>query len=132
MASIFTKIIQGEIPCYEILRNENCIAFLDINPLQKGHTLVVPTLEVDKFFDLPIDVINHCMATAHLVAKALEKSFVCDRIGMTVIGLEVPHAHIHLIPINQMNDMNFHQPKLLLTGDEFQEIANSVRQHLSV
>lgn len=130
MASIFTKIINGEIPCYKIAEDENYFAFLDINPLQKGHTLVVPKLEVDRYFDLDENTLAGMSVFSKRVAKAIKLAFPCDRIGMTVIGLEVPHAHIHLIPINSLRDMDFSQAKLVLTAEEMQSIAKLIQQHL--
>ncbi len=129
MASIFTKIINGEIPCYKIAEDENYFAFLDINPLQKGHTLVVPKLEVDRYFDLEENTLAGLTVFSKRVAKAIKLAFPCDRIGMTVIGLEVPHAHIHLIPINRLLDMDFRQPKLALTKVEMQDIAQKIQLH---
>ena len=125
--TIFSKIIAGEIPCYKIAEDENFFAFLDIRPLTKGHTLVVPKTEVDYIFDLEDNTIAPMMVFAKKVAKAIEKSVSCVRIGVTVIGLEVPHAHIHLIPINRESDMNFHNPKLQLTAEEMLEIAEKIR-----
>lgn len=105
--SIFTRIVKGEIPSYKIAEDEHYFAFLDINPNAKGHTLVIPKLEVDKIFDLDIDTYNGLMNFAYRVAKAIEKTVPCNRVGMSVVGLEVPHVHVHLIPINQMSDMQF-------------------------
>lgn len=130
MASIFTKIINGEIPCYKIAENDDFIAFLDINPNAKGHTLCVPKQEVDKLFDLDDDLYLKLMSFSKKIAKALEKTIPCNRVGMAVIGLEVPHVHVHLIPINQMEEMTFHQ-KVKLTDAEFKEIAQKVREALS-
>ena len=123
MASIFTKIIEGEIPCYKVAENDQFLAFLDIQPLQKGHTLVVPKKEVDEFFDLDDKTMADMMLFAKSVATKIKANFDCNRVGMTVIGLEVPHAHIHLIPINEEPDMNFHSPKLSLSSDEMKSIA---------
>lgn len=123
MASIFTKIIEGEIPCYKVAENDQFLAFLDIQPLQKGHTLVVPKKEVDEFFDLDDQTMADMMLFAKSVATKIKANFDCNRVGMTVIGLEVPHAHIHLIPINEEPDMNFHSPKLSLSSDEMKSIA---------
>lgn len=109
--TIFSKIIAGEIPSYRIAENENFFAFLDIFPLREGHVLVVPKTEVDKLFDLPEDYLKEMLVFAQPIAKAIEKAFKCDRCGITVIGLEVPHAHMHLIPINSSNDLNFTQAK---------------------
>ena len=123
--SIFTKIITGEIPSYKVAENDQFIAFLDINPNAKGHTLVVPKKEENKLFDLSKEEYNSLMDFSYRVAKALEKTVNCKRIGMTVIGLEVPHVHVHLIPINEMADMQF-QRKIALTKEEFEELANSI------
>lgn len=130
MASIFTKIVNGEIPCYKIAENDDFIAFLDINPNAKGHTLCVPKQEVDKLFDLDDDSYLKLMSFSKKIAQALEKTIICNRIGMAVVGLEVPHVHVHLIPINQMEEMTFHQ-KVKLTDAEFKEIAQKVREALS-
>ena len=128
MSSIFTKIIQGEIPCHKVHENNDFLAFLDINPLQKGHTLVVPKIEVDYFFDQDDTTIQNMMIFAKVVARKIKATFPCNRVGMTVIGLEVPHAHIHLIPINKEKDMNFRSPKLDLSSDELKSIAESLRK----
>ncbi|WP_288955812.1 HIT domain-containing protein [uncultured Polaribacter sp.] len=123
--SIFTKIINGEIPCYKVAENDDFIAFLDINPNAKGHTLVVPKKEENKIFDLPRDEYLTLMGFSYKVAKALEKTVSCDRIGMSVIGLEVPHVHVHLVPINNMADMQF-MKKEKLTNEEFVALANKI------
>ena len=130
MPSIFTKIIQGEIPCYKIAEDENHLAFLDIFPLQKGHTLVVPKKETDKLFDLEAHEYLSLQQFAYKIAKAIEKVIPCNRIGMAVIGLEVPHAHIHLIPINKEKDMNFSSTKLQFTKEEFMETAELIKKFL--
>lgn len=129
MASIFTKIINGEIPSYRIAEDEKFYAFLDISPLVKGHTLVVPKLEEDYIFDLDDDILRDMMIFCKKVSEAIKTAYPCDRVGVSVIGLEVPHAHVHLIPINEMNDMNFAQPKLKLSPEEFEEIAERIRQN---
>ena len=129
MASIFTKIIQGEIPCYKIAEDEHCFAFLDINPNAIGHTLCIPKQEVDKLFDLPKERYHELLEFARKIAIALEKAVPCERVGMAVVGLEVHHAHIHLIPISQMSEMTF-QEKVKLTPEEFQEVANKVQSYL--
>ena len=129
--TIFSKIIAGEIPCYKIAEDDCFFAFLDINPLSKGHTLVVPKLEEDYIFNLDDDMLSGMMLFAKKVALALEKSVPCLRIGVAVIGLEVPHAHIHLIPITREADMNFKNPKLKLEPDEMNSIAEGIRQHLA-
>jgi len=126
MASIFSKIISGDIPSYKIAENEFCFAFLDINPVQLGHTLVIPKVEVDYIFDLDDTVLTELNLFAKRIGKAIEKAIPCERIGITVIGLEVPHAHIHLIPINGLSDMNFSKPKVDLSKTEFQEIAKNI------
>ena len=131
MASIFTKIINGEIPCYKVAEDENCLAFLDINPLAKGHVLVVPKKEVDYIFDLDEVTYSNLMDFSKKVALALEKSIECERIGVTVIGLEVPHAHVHLIPINSISDMNFSKPKLSLPAEEMESLAKVISENLS-
>lgn len=128
MASIFTKIIAGEIPSYKIAEDENYYAFLDINPNAKGHTLVIPKREENKIFDLSKDEYDGLMSFSYRVAKALEKTIPCERIGMSVIGLEVPHVHVHLIPINKMDDMRFIS-KEKLNQDEFAVIANAVAEN---
>ncbi|EPD31841.1 histidine triad (HIT) family protein [Capnocytophaga granulosa] len=129
MASIFTKIIQGEIPCYKIAEDEHCFAFLDINPNAIGHTLCIPKQEVDKLFDLPKERYHELLEFARKIAIALEKAVPCERVGMAVVGLEVHHAHIHLIPISQMSEMTF-QEKVALTPEEFQEVADKVKAYL--
>ena len=126
MASIFTKIINGEIPAYKIAENDKFLAFLDVYPLQKGHTLVVPKQEIDYIFDLNDDLLSEMMVFAKQVSKKIKSAFTCNRIGVAVIGLEVPHAHIHLIPINKMNDMNFANEKLQLSKEEFIEIQQKI------
>ena len=120
--TIFSKIIAGEIPGYKISENEKFFAFLDIFPLREGHVLVVPKVEIDKFFDLPADYLGELLLFARPIARAIEQSFDCNRCGITVIGLEVPHAHLHLIPINSANDLNFNQPKLNLSEERLKEI----------
>src|SRR5690606_15334316 len=113
--TIFSKIIAGEIPSYKIAENDNFYAFLDIFPLREGHVLVIPKSETDNFFDLPEKYLQELLVFAKPIAKAIEKSFDCNRVGLSVIGLEVPHAHLHLIPISSANDLNFTQPKLKLS-----------------
>lgn len=129
MASIFSKIITGEIPCYKVAETEDFLAFLDINPNAKGHTLCIPKKEVDKLFDLDEDTYNGLMAFSRNVAKAMEKTIACKRIGMTVIGLEVPHVHVHLIPLNTMEDAQF-MKKESMTPEEFQAIAKAINANL--
>ncbi|MEA3316441.1 MAG: HIT family protein [Bacteroidota bacterium] len=126
MATIFTKIINGEIPSYKIAENENYYAFLDINPLAKGHTLVIPKQETDYIFDLNDEVLQGLIAFAKQVAIAVEKVIECKRVGVVVLGLEVPHAHIHLIPLNKESDACFSSPKLKLSNDELKAIAEKI------
>jgi len=127
MASIFTKIITREIPCHLVAEDENYIAFLDIMPLVKGHVLVVPKEEVDYIFDLNPEVLSGLHLFAQQVAKAMDKTIKCSRIGVAVIGLEVPHAHVHLVPLKTMDDINFNRPKLDLSNEELAEIAERIR-----
>lgn len=124
--TLFSKIIAGEIPSYRIAENEKFFAFLDIFPLVKGHVLVVPKLEVDKFFDVPDDYLAEMLVFAKPIAKAIEKTFDCNRCGISVVGLEVPHAHLHLIPINSADDLNFNRPKLKLSQEELKEIQGKI------
>lgn len=130
MASIFTRIINREIPGYIVAENEDAIAFLDINPLNEGHTLVVPKKEVDKLFDLDEDTYLKLQAFTHKVAQAIEKAIPCLRVGVAVIGLEVPHAHIHLIPLHGMHDIDFGRPKLKLSQEEFEGIAEKISANM--
>ncbi len=127
MTTIFTKIIKGEIPSYKIAENDLFYAFLDINPLAKGHTLVVPKQEIDYILDIDDKEIGGLFTFAKKIGIAIEKVVPCTRIGITVIGLEVPHAHVHLIPINSIYDMDFKQPKLSFTHDEFQELSLQIK-----
>ena len=127
MSTIFTKIVNGEIPCFKVAENDKFLAFLDINPISKGHVLVIPKLEVDYIFDLEDELLAQFMMFAKLVAKKIKIAFPCEKVGVTVIGLEVPHAHIHLVPMNKLNDMNFSNPKLQLSMDELESIAESIR-----
>jgi histidine triad (HIT) family protein len=128
--SIFSKIVNGEIPSYKIAENDLFFAFLDIFPLREGHTLVVPKLEVDNLFDLPADYLSQLLVFAQPIAKAIEKSFNCNRCGISVIGLEVPHAHMHLIPIKSSNDLNFTQPKIKLSEEQLKKAQQKILQHL--
>ena len=128
--TIFSKIIAGEIPSYKIAENEKCFAFLDIFPLVKGHTLVIPKIEVDNLFDLPPDYLSELLVFAQPIAKAIERSFRCNRCGISVVGLEVPHAHIHLVPINSMDDLNFTRGKLKLSQDELKEAQQKILSNL--
>ncbi|MEX0967500.1 MAG: HIT family protein [Bacteroidia bacterium] len=130
MASLFSKIIKGEIPSYKIAESEKYFAFLDINPLAKGHTLVVPKKEVDYIFDLEDELLKGLMIFSKTVAIAIEQAVPCERIGIAVLGLEVPHTHIHLIPINEVGDINFSRPKLNLAEEEFRQIAAHIRSNL--
>lgn len=127
--TVFTKIINGEIPCYKIAEDENFFAFLDINPNAKGHTLCVPKQEIDKLFDLDDTTYLGLMQFSKKIAAALKKTVPCDRIGMTVIGLEVPHAHVHLIPLNEMREMTF-KHKVNLTKEEFEVLAKEIQVNL--
>jgi histidine triad (HIT) family protein len=129
MSSIFTKIIKGEIPCYKIAEDDNFLAFLDVNPNAKGHTLCVPKQEIDKLFDLDDELYLGLMQFSKKIAIALEKTVPCQRIGIAVIGLEVPHAHVHLIPLNEMVEMTFKQ-KVSLTKDEFENLAKAIQANL--
>lgn len=126
MASIFTKIINGEIPSYKIAEDEKCYAFLDISPLAEGHTLVVPKQEVDYIFDLDDELLTHLHLFAKKVAKAMKEVIECEKIGMAVIGLDVRHTHIHLVPLKEVGDLNFARPKLELPKERMQEIANLI------
>lgn len=130
MTSIFTKIIREEIPSYKVAESDHFYAFLDINPLVQGHTLVVPKQEVDKLFDLDDETYLGLFAFCKTVARGIKRSFACNRVAMSVIGLEVPHAHVHLIPINSMNDVNFARPKLHFTDEEMKAIAALIRKNI--
>ncbi|MCX4301430.1 HIT family protein [uncultured Parabacteroides sp.] len=128
MASIFSRIIAGEIPSYKVAEDENYYAFLDINPLTEGHTLVVPKKEIDYIFDLDDDTLTSMMLFAKQVATKIKRKIDCKRIAMVVLGLEIPHAHIHLIPIQSEKDVDFHREKLKLTPDEFKKIATAIAE----
>lgn len=130
MASIFSKIISGEIPSYKVAEDENYYAFLDIFPMSKGHTLVVPKVEVDYLFDLDPEVLSGMTIFAQKVAKAIKEAVPCSRVGVAVLGLEVPHAHIHLVPINKESDLDFRKEKLKLTPEEFKEIAAAIAEKI--
>ena len=129
MASIFTKIINGEIPCYKVAEDENFLAFLDINPNAKGHTLCIPKIEVNKIFDLDEDTYLQLMQFSRKVAMALKKTVSCKRIGVSVIGLEVPHVHVHLIPLNEMKEMTFSH-KVSMTREQLSALAKSIQKNL--
>lgn len=128
--TIFSKIIAGEIPSYKIAENDRFFAFLDIFPLREGHVLVIPKTEVDNLFDLPADFLSEILVFARPIAKAIEKSFRCDRCGISVIGLEVPHAHVHLIPVNSSNDLNFTQPKPKASDEDLQRVQRKILENL--
>jgi histidine triad (HIT) family protein len=128
MSTIFTRIVEGEIPSYKVAESEDFYAFLDINPLAKGHTLVIPKKEIDYIFDVEDDLYKELFLFAKKVGKAIESVIPCKRIGIIVFGLDVPHAHIHLIPINKASDMSFESPKLSLEQTEFESIAAKIRQ----
>jgi histidine triad (HIT) family protein len=128
--TIFSKIISGQIPSYKIAENDKFFAFLDIFPLRKGHVLVVPKIETDKFFDLAPEYLSELLVFAQPIAKAIEKSFNCNRCGLEVVGLEVPHAHLHLIPINNANDLNFNQAKLKLGEEQLKEVQQKIISNL--
>src|SRR5690554_938788 len=128
--SIFSRIVRGEIPSYKIAEDDRFYAFLDINPVAIGHTLVIPKEEIDYIFDLPDDLLGDMMVFAKKVGLAIEKEVACERIGVTVVGLEVPHAHIHLIPINSIYDMEFSKPKMVLSKEEFEDLAARIAGNL--
>lgn len=128
--TIFSKIIAGEVPCYKIAEDDKFFAFLDIFPLVKGHVLVITKMETDKFFDLPDDYLNALLVFAKPIAHAIEKSFDCNRCGISVLGMEVPHAHLHLVPVNSANDLNFTNNKLKLSIEEFKTIQQKITAHL--
>ena len=130
MASIFTKIISGEIPSFKVAENENFLAFLDISPIAKGHVLVIPKMETDYLFDISKDEYLELWKFAQQVAKAMDKVLDCNRIGVAVIGLEVPHAHIHLVPLNNLSDINFERPKLSFSEEEMNTVAQMIRNVL--
>jgi len=128
--SIFSKIISGEIPCYKIAENNLFFAFLDIMPLMKGHVLIVPKKETDYLFDMNAEELSNILNFAKPIAKAIEKAIVCERVGVAVIGLEVPHAHVHLVPINTADDLNFTRPKLKVDATEMEMIASTIKKFL--
>jgi len=128
--TIFSKIIRGDIPSYRIAENDKFYAFLDVNPLREGHTLIVPKIEVDKIFDVPDEYLSEMLVFAKPIAKAIEKAFDCDRCGIAVVGLEVPHAHMHLVPITFADDLNFTRPKLKTTPDELKIAEQKILENL--
>jgi len=128
MPSIFSRIVAGEIPCHKIAEDDRFLAFLDIMPLAEGHTLVIPKMEVDRYFDLPDDLLRDINLFARDVALQLERAIPCERVGVAVIGLEVPHAHVHLIPLNGVADINFERPKLDVSQDDLAATAAKIRQ----
>lgn len=132
MATIFSKIIAGDIPSYKIAENDKFFAFLDINPMAKGHTLVIPKVEVDYIFDLQDDLLSEMTLFSKKVAEAIKAAIPCERVGLMVVGLDVPHAHIHLMPINEASDMNLSNAKLKLSKEEFEYIAESIRSKFSL
>ncbi len=128
MSSIFSKIVRGEIPCHKVAEDDKYLAFLDITPLRKGHVLVIPKIETDYVFDMDDEDLAGLFVFSKKVAAKIKVAFPCKKVGVTIIGLEVPHAHVHLIPMNAMSDMNFMQPKLTLTHDELAQIAEQIRK----
>ena len=128
MPSLFSRIVAGEIPCHKIAEDDRFLAFLDIMPLAEGHTLVIPKLEIDRFFDLPDDLLSGINVFARDVALQLERAIPCERVGVAVIGLEVPHAHVHLIPLNGVADINFERPKMKVTQEDLAATAAKIRQ----
>ncbi|HTQ28955.1 MAG TPA: HIT family protein [Puia sp.] len=130
--TIFSKIIRGEIPSYKIAENEKFFAFLDIFPLREGHVLVIPKIEVDKFFDVPDEYLSDMLLFSKPIARAIEKAFPCNRCGMAVVGLEVPHAHLHLVPINHIDDLNFTRGKMKVTPDQLKAAQEKIIRHLSL
>ena len=130
MASIFTKIIEGEIPSYKIIEDELCYAFLDINPLSEGHALVVPKKEVDYIFDLDDVIYHHLLEVSKKISRAMDSVLDCDRIALSVVGLEVPHAHVHLIPIREIGDINFSKARVAMSDSKFQVVAKNITEAL--
>jgi histidine triad (HIT) family protein len=129
--TLFSKIIKGEIPSYKIAENDKFYAFLDIFPLREGHTLVVPKVETDKFFDLSSEYLSEILLFAQPIVSAIEKACTCNRVGISVIGLEVPHAHLHLVPIDSANDLNFTKPKINMSTDEFKRVQQRICAHIN-
>jgi histidine triad (HIT) family protein len=132
MTSIFTKIVKGEIPSYKIAETDNCLAFLDVFPLVKGHTLVIPKQEIDYIFDVDDALLSELHIFSKKVAHVIEKAIPCKRIGVAVIGLEVPHAHIHMVPLNRVGDLDFSKPKLTPTAEELKQIQEQIRQQWAI
>jgi histidine triad (HIT) family protein len=130
MTTIFTRIINGDIPSYKVAENEKFYAFLDINPVARGHTLVIPKIEIDYLFDIEDNLFRDYLLFAKKVAIGLKKAIPCEKVGLSVIGLEIPHAHIHLIPLNTMDDINFSKPKLKLTPEEFENILAKITREI--
>lgn len=130
MASIFTKIVNGEIPCYKIAEDEHFLCFLDVRPLTRGHCLVIPKTEIDYIFDIPTDQYTSLHLFAAKIAKAVKQAIPCTKVGMAVIGLEVPHAHIHLVPMNAVSDMNFSNERQQFSPEEYQQIAREIASYL--
>ena len=130
MSSIFSKIVKGEIPCYKVAEDIDNLAFLDINPLARGHTLVIPKKEIDYIFDIDDEDYTSLFLFAKKVAKAIDKTIECKRVGIAVVGMEVPHAHIHLVPLEGVYDIDFSKPKLRLSEEEFNQTANSIAKHV--
>jgi histidine triad (HIT) family protein len=130
MASIFSKIVSGEIPCYKIAETNDFLAFLDINPIKEGHVLVIPKREIDYYFDLDDELYIGLNLFCKIVAEAIKKAIPCKKVGVAVVGLEVPHAHVHLIPIDNVDDMSFSKPRLQFTNDQFNQIAQKIREKL--
>jgi len=130
MASIFSKIVAGEIPCYKILEDDQFLAFLDVFPLVQGHTLVIPKIEIDYIFDMDDPILMDMMVFTKKVANAIKKVIPCTKVGVSVVGLEVPHAHIHLIPMNHVAEMNFSKPKLTISSSDMEEIAAKIKAHI--
>lgn len=130
MASLFTKIIRGEIPCYKIAETEDCIAFLDILPIAKGHVLVIPKKEVNNYFDLEDELFEKLNHLSKKISHAIKKVIPCARIGVSIIGLEVPHAHVHLVPINSISDLDFTKDRIKLSSEEFKELADNIAANL--
>lgn len=132
MASIFSKIVRGEIPSYKIAETDNCLAFLDVFPLVEGHTLVIPKMEVDYIFDIDDSLLSELHVFSKKVAHAIEKAIPCKRIGVAIIGLEVPHAHIHLVPLNRVGDLDFSKPKLKPTPEELKQVQEQIRHQWTI